>query len=88
MKIMKMLLPLTLAGNFQQRRRFQGFHAKRSADLALRDYDEPEMLGQEKDQDVISPKLQSLIDAMIFDRQKVSIDNLTASNLYKRNLNR
>lgn len=88
MKIMKMFFPLILAGNFQQRRRFQGFHAKRSTDLAQRDYHEPEMLGQDMDQAEISSKLQSLIDSMIIDRQKISIDNLTAWNLYKRNLNR
>ena len=87
MKIMNMLFSLTFAGNFQQRRRFHGFHAKRSDDLALRDYDEREMLGQEMDQAVISPQLQSLIDSMITDRRKVSIDNLTAWKLYKQNLN-
>ena len=85
---MNMLFSLTLAGNFQQRRRFHGFHAKRPDDLALRDYDEPEMLGQEMDQAVISLKLQSLIDSMITDRRKVLIDNLTAWNLCKQNSNR
>ena len=88
MKLTKLLFPLAFAGNFQQRRRFHGFHAKRPDGLALPDYDQPEMLGQEMDQAVISPQLQSLIDSMIIDRQKVSIDNLTAWNLYKRNLNR
>ena len=87
MKILNMLFSFTLAGNFQQRRRFHGFHAKRPDDLAPRDYEKPERLGQEMDQAVISPKLQSLIDSMITDRRKVSIDNLTAWKLYKQNLN-
>ena len=87
MQIMKMPFPLTFAGNFQQRRRFHGYHAKRIADNASQDYIEPEILGQEMDKAVISPELQSLIDSMITDRRKFSIDNLTAWNLYKQNLN-
>ena len=87
MKIMKMIFPLTLAGNFQQRRRFQGFHAKLLTDTDPQDSIEPETLGQEMDQAVISPELQSLIDIMITDRRKVSIKNFTAWNLYTKNLN-
>ena len=87
MQIMKMIFPLTFAGNFHQRRRFHGYHDSRLADNASQDYIGPEMLGQETDEAVISPKLQSLIDSMIIDRQKFSIDNLTAWNLYKQNLN-
>ena len=88
MKIMKILFPLAFAGNFQQRRRFHGYHASRLVYNTSQDYIEPEMLGQEMDKAVISPKLQSLIDSMITDRRKASIENLTAWNLYKQNLNR
>jgi len=88
MQIMKMLFSLTFAGNFHQRRRFHGYHDQRIADNTSQDYIESEMLGQEMNKAVISPELQSLIDSMITDRRKVSIDNFTAWNLYKQNLNR
>ena len=35
----------------------------------------------------VDPKLQSLIDSMINDRQKTSIGDFTAWNLYRKNLN-
>lgn len=81
-----MLFPLTLAGNFQQRRRFKGFHAKPLTDTYPQYYIKQETIGQEMDQAVISPELQSLIDIMITDRRKVSIKNFTAWNLYTQNL--
>ena len=89
MKIIKMLFPLAFAGNFQQSRRFHDFHAKRptgSSATAQQNYGVPEIPGQDMDQAIISPRLQSLIDSMITDRQKISIHDYTAWNLYRQNL--
>ena len=84
MKLLNLFFCLTLGGNFQQRRRFQGFHAKEFFEIDPSTYDGSEMTGR---QDDIDPKLQSLIDSMITNRRKISAKDFTAWNLYRKNLN-
>ena len=86
MKIFKLFCPFVFAGNFQQSRRFHDFHDKRPTESAQRNYNEEEMRGQEMQQGIISPQLQSLIDSMITDRRKISIHDYTVWNLYTKNL--
>ena len=83
-----MLFPLAFAGNFHQSRRFHDFHAKRSTEISETAQQNYGMFlpGQDMDQAVISPRLQSLIDSMITDRRKISIHDFTAWNLYTKNL--
>ena len=84
MKLLNLLFCLAYGGHFHQRRRFHGFHTKRLIKSAQFDNDEPEMPGRLNG---VDPKLQSLIDSMINDRQKTSIGDFTAWNLYRKNLN-
>ena len=84
MKLLNLFFCLAFGGNFQQRRRFQGFHAKEFLEIDPSTYDGSEMPGQ---QDQIDPKLQSLIDLMITNRRKISAQDFTAWNLYRKNLN-
>ena len=83
MKLLSLFFCPALGGNFQQRRRFQGFHGKDFFEIDPSTYDESEMTGQ---QDQIDPKLQFLIDSMITNRRKISVNDFTAWNLYRKNL--
>ena len=82
MKLLNLFFGLAFGGDFQQRRRFQRFHAKEFFEIDPSTYDESEMTGQ---QDQIDPKLQSLIDLMITNRRRISVNDFTAWNLYRKN---
>ena len=84
MKLLYLFVCLAYGRDFQQRRRFNRFHTNRILESIQLNDEKSEMPGQ---QDVIDPKLQSLIDSMITDRQKISISDFTAWNLYRKNLN-
>ena len=84
MKLLNLLLYIAFGGKSDRRRRFQGFHEKRFIEIDPSIYDGSEM---SEYQDIIDPKLQSLIDSMITNRRKISVHDFTAWNLYKKYLN-
>ena len=86
MKLLNLLFAIVSAGNFGQRRRFQGFHAREQIGNFFVET-ESEMTGRDINQDDIDPKLQKLIETMITDRKIPSIRNYHVWNLYKKNLN-
>ena len=84
MKLLGLFFCLAFGGNSARRRRFQGFHDKRFIEIDPSTYDGSDMLDHQYE---IDPKLQSLIDSMINNPRKISIDDFTAWNLYRKNLN-
>ena len=91
MRLLNLFFYLALSLKFNQRRRFKGFHSNKRIESATQNYESGRSwnqgqscihFGQSCDQ-----KLQSLIDSMITDRRKISIQDFTAWKLYKKNLN-
>lgn len=92
MRLLNLFFYLALGEKFNQRRRFIGFHANKRLGSATQNNDESGMSGNQGHNCIhfgqnCDPKLQSLIDSMITDRRKISIQDFTAWKLYKKNLN-